>query len=124
MTKKKHLSYEEKIINALNEIPNPLEDKKHRIFIKIENDRARSNESRFEHIISSRHELQQSDIKRIPKKIGTSELKKDKERTDTYNLYIKRNNYGDDYIKISLEIDFKKSNVGIVKTIFITRVLK
>ena len=119
MTKKKHLSYEEKIINALNEIPNPLEDKKHRILIYFINNRARSNETRFEHISLKRHILVVSDIKRIKEHINQSILKKDPERKDTYNIYIKRNNYSKEYIKISLELNFKKSNKATVKTIFI-----
>ena len=88
------------------------------------NNRVRSNESRFEHISLSRHDLNTSDLKRIVEHINESTLKKDPERRDTYNLYIKRNNYGFDYIKISLEIDFTKSNKATVKTMFITRNVK
>ena len=124
MAKRKGLSYEEKMIRALNKIPCPLEDKKHRIMIYFVDNRARSNESRFEHISLSRHDLNTSDIKRIIEHINDSILKKDLERKDTYNLYIKRNNYGCEYIKISLEIDFAKSNEAIVKTMFITRDIK
>ena len=124
MTKRKGLSYEEKLINSLKKLPNPIEDKRHGIIIVFENDRARSNQSRFEHIAVSRHELKPNDIKRIPKGIKTSTFRKDKERTNTYNLYIKRYNYGEDYIKISLEIDYPKSNIGIVKTIYIIKGLK
>ena len=51
-------------------------------------------------------------------------LKKDKERNNTYNLYISRNNYRTEFIKISIELDFKKSNVAVVKTIFITKNVK
>ena len=121
MTKKKRLSSEEKIINSLNELPNPLEDRKHRILIYFTNNRARSNETRFEHISLERHILKERDIKRIREKINQSILKKDPERKDTYNIYIKRNNYNDEYIKISLELNFRFSNKGIVKTIFITK---
>ena len=124
MSKKKGLSYEEKMINALKSLPNPIEDKRHRIFIVFENDRARSNESRYDHIISLRHDLTPRDIERITKGIKTAILKKDKERTNTFNIYIKRNNYSGEYIKISIDIDFTKSNKGTVKTIYITEVLK
>lgn len=121
MSNKKHITYEEKIIKALKSLPNPLKDNKHRIIIVFEDNRARSNESRFEHIAVSRHELLPSDIKQIPKRIETSALKKDKDRTNTYNIYIRRNGHIGEYIKISIEIDFRKSNVGLVKTIFITK---
>ena len=124
MAKRKGLSYEEKIIKALEELPCPLEDKKHRILIYFINDRAISNKSRFEHISLERHELSTKDFKRMIKKINNSILKKDLERKNTYNLYIKRNNFDDDYIKISLEIDYKKSNKAIVKTMFITKNIK
>lgn len=124
MAKKHGLTYEEKMINALNKLPNPIEDKRHGIRIIFQDDRARSNQSRYDHIIDTRHELMPNDIKRIPTGIKTSELRKDKERNNTYNLYIKRNSQKGDYIKISLNIDFNKSNEATVKTIFITKNVK
>ena len=124
MTKRKGLSYEERMINALMKLPNPLEDKKHRIFVYFIDNRARSNETRFEHISLLRHDLIPNDIRRIASQINKSTLKKDSERKDTYNLYIVRNNYGKEYIKISLELNFDKSNNAIVKTIFITKNMK
>ena len=124
MAKRKGLSYEQKLINALSKLPNPLEDNKHRIFIFFVNDMARSNESRFEHISLKRHELLPSDIEKINRNINKSILKKDSERKDTFNLYIKRNKYGNKYIKVSLELNFSKSNKANVKTIFITTNMK
>ena len=124
MAKKQILTYEQKIFNALDSLPNPLEDKKHRIFIVFDNRRARSNEDRYEHIASFRHELTTHDIKRIPKRLKTSILKKDLERKNTYNLYIERNSFSGEYIKISMNLNFKESNKAIVKTIFITKNLK
>lgn len=124
MAKRKGLSNEQKLINAIKLLPNPIIDNKHRINIFFINDRARSNESRFEHIVLGRHELLPSDIKRIPERINKSILMKDGERANTFNLYIKRNNYNNEYIKISLFIDFTISNDAYVKTMFITKVLK
>ena len=124
MPKKKKQTYEERMIEALNALPNPLKDAKHRISIVLENDRARSNETRLEHIMDFRHDLTPSDIKRKKKKINDSVLKKDQERTDTYNIYIERNNYRLEYIKISIELNFKKSNVGKIKTIYIDKTIK
>ena len=121
MAKRKGLSYEEKMILALSTLPNPLEDKKHRLLIVFENDKARSNQTRFEHIIDQRHELKPNDIKRIPKCLKASILKQDKERKNTYNLYILRRNYGDEFIKISLDIDYRKTNIATVRTIYITK---
>ena len=91
MAKRKGLSYEEKLINSLKKLPNPLEDKRHNLKIYFNDDRARSNQSRFEHIIDDRHGLLASDIERIPRYIKQSKLKKDSERKNTFNLFIKRN---------------------------------
>ena len=124
MTKKKTLTKEVLIIKALRELPVPLKDNKHRIVIFFNDDRARSNETRFEHISALRHDLQPSDIRRIGQKINDSIMKRDSERNDTFNLYIKRNNYSNEFIKISLELDFKESNNATVKTVFITKNLK
>ena len=124
MAKRKGLSYEEKLLKALKDLPTPIEDKRHGIIIVFENNRARSNQCRFDHIILSRHELQPRDIKRIPQHIKTCIFKKDLERANTFSIYIKRNNYGDEYIKISVRINPDKPNIAIVKTMFITKVLK
>ena len=124
MAKRKGLSYEEKLLNALSKIPVPIVDNKHRILIYFVDDRARSNETRFEHIVSFRHELKPTDFTRIQKEINNSFLKKDKERKSSFDLYIKRNNYGMEYIKLSLELDFSMGNKAYVKTMFITKNLK
>jgi len=124
MAKRKGLTYEEKMIAALSKIPCPIEDKKHRIFIYFANNRARSNETRFEHISLARHDLCLGDISRIIQHINESTLRKDPDRKDTYNMLIKRNNYGSEYIKISLELNFSQSNIAVVKTMFITKMSK
>ncbi|MBQ6731375.1 MAG: hypothetical protein IJR08_05690 [Bacilli bacterium] len=124
MKKRKNLSYEQKLIDALKKLPNPLEDKKHNILIFCDNSRARSNQSRFEHIVDSKHKLLVSDIERIARCINASKLKKDRNRKDTFNLYIKRNTYNKEYIKISLRIDAENQNIAYVKTIFITKIKK
>ena len=125
MAKKTTLTYEQKISNAIYSLPNPIEDKRHSLLIYFIDNRARSNETRFAHIAQKRHKLNVSDILRIPKRINTSIFKKDKERKETYNLYIKRNGYSDDqYIKLSLSIEDKNPCRGVVKTIFITERIK
>ena len=124
MSKRKKLTNEEKLISALKKIPCPLIDKRHNLEIYFDDNRARSNQSRFEHIVLSRHQLKQKDIERIPIHIKKCIFKKDQERTDTYNIYIKRNNYSGEYIKISVEIKQSEPNVAVVKTVFITNVLK
>ena len=125
MAKKKGISYEQIMIDALKTIPNPIVDKRHNLFIHFINDKARSNESRFDHIIDLQHELHPSDIKHIPSKIKTAIFKKDKERKETFNYYIKRtNNNAGEYIKISVRIEQNKPQDAYVKTIFITKNIK
>lgn len=124
MAKRKGLSYEERMINALRKLPSPLEDKRHNLKIYFDDDRARSNESRFEHIVNQRHGLRPSDIERISRYIKTCIFKKDIERTNTYNIYIKRNSISKEYIKISIRIEPNEPDVATVKTIFITTVVK
>ena len=124
MSKKKKLSYEEKMLEALKSLPNPIEDKRHNIDIYFNDDRARSNESRFEHVIEKRHELLPSDIKRIPNNIKKAIFKIDKERKDSYNYYIRRNRNSDAFIKISVRINPETPKTAIVKTIFVTKNLK
>lgn len=124
MSRRRGLSYEQKLISALEKLPSPLEDKKHNIEIYFEDNRARSNQSRFEHIVDQRHGLRPSDINRIIRYINESKLKKDHERKDTFNLYIKRNSYSNEYIKLSLKVDGEVPKNVVVKTIFITKVYK
>lgn len=124
MAKQKGLSYEQKLINALNKLPNPLEDKRHNISIFFDDNRARSNQSRFEHIVSIRHGLTPRDILRIPRHIKTCIFKKENGRNNTFNIYIKRNSYSEEYIKISIEVKPEEPNKATVKTIFITENIK
>ena len=125
MKETKGLSYQQRMIIALKKLPNPIFDKRHDILIHFIDDRARSNESRFDHIIDISHELNPNDIKRIPKGIKKCIFKKDKERTKTFSIYIKRYNYSEEeYIKISVRIEPDKPRDAIVKTIFITKNVK
>ena len=124
MAKRKGLTYEQKLIDALEKLPNPLIDKKHHLKIYFINNRARSNQSRFEHITDSRHGLLASDIERIGRYINSSKLKMDHERKEAYSLFVKRNSFNDEYIKIALKIEDNDPSTAFVKTIFITKVYK
>jgi len=124
MAKQKSLTYEQKLTEALKKLPCPLIDKKHNIEIYFNDDRARSNQSRFEHIIDPRHGLLASDIERIGRYLNLSKLKMDHERKETFNLFVKRNSFNNEYIKVSLKISEKEPKKAYVKTIFITKVDK
>ena len=124
MKRRNGITYEQKLIDALEKLPSPLIDKKHNLKIYFVNNRARSNQSRFEHITDLKHGLLASDIERIVRYINSSKLKMDHDRKETYNLFIKRNSFSDEYIKISLKIEDIRQRTAYVKTIFITRVYK
>ena len=124
MANKKYQTYAEKMEEALKQLPKPIVDKRHNIFIYLENDRARTNQTRVQHIIDARHDLCPRDILNIPRKIKKCIFKKDTERNDTYNVYIKRANNSDEYIKISLKIKEESPRRASIKTIFITKNIK
>lgn len=124
MAKRKGLTYEQKLIDALEKLPSPLIDKRHNLKIYFVDNRARSNQSRFEHIVNQRHGLRPSDFERVIRCIKKCIFRKDLERTETYNIYIRRTNYSDEYIKIGVKIDPSEPEIAMVKTIFITRVIK
>ena len=125
MARKKRLTYHEKMVEALKKIPNPIEDKRHNIFIYFVNDQARSNQTRYEHLFEKRHGLTAHDIKHIKSGINKWIFKRDLERTDTFNIYIQRYSYSkEEYIKLSLHIDPRKPKRALVKTMFITRNVK
>ena len=123
MAKKKRLSHDQRIINALEKIQSPIFDKRHNLYIYFINDRVRSNETRFEHISKTSHELQVHDVERIRRQLNSikTKFKPDKEHKYTVNYYIQRYGYTDlIYIKMSVLIDEYNSKRGKVKTIFIT----
>lgn len=81
MAKKRTTNYDTKIIDALKKLPNPIYDRRHNFTIYLVNDRARSNQERFEHISKNFHELTVKDIESIPEGLKTkSKLKKEKGR--------------------------------------------
>ncbi len=129
--KKNNLSNEQKekreaeLTDALKRLQIPIEDKRHGYTVVLENDMARSNQSRFQHITKESHDLLPGDIKTIEEKLPVnSKLKKDKTRRLTYNYYIKRNKSGAEYIKVSVQIDKIDKRLAKIKTIFITKAIK
>ena len=122
MAKKKNEKfYDQKLIDALKKIPSPIWDKKHKIFIYLNNDQARSNESRFEHIAKKNHELKVRDIESIPDGInGYLYFTKSKEIKDTYYYYIKRKGNDKGFIQVAILVDLRDKSKAYIKTIFIT----
>ena len=125
MSKKKVDNYNLNLINALEKLPKIIEDKRHNLTIRLENNRARSNQSRFEHISRNFHELTVKDIESIPEGIrNCARLRKDKTRKDTYNYFFIRKRDKSHYIKVSINIVDYENRIAVVKTIFITGSIK
>lgn len=125
MAKKKNEKYDQNIIDALRKLPSEIEDKRHNFVIEIKNDKARSNETRFEHIAKKNHELKVRDIEAIPEGIKNYvKFTKSKELKDTYCYYINRK--GDDrgFIQVAILVDYKNKKKAYLKTVFIAYRLK
>ena len=117
--------YDQKLIDALQKLPSLIEDKKHGYIIEIKNDRARSNETRFEHIAKRNHELKVRDIEAIPEGI-VKYIKhaKREENENTYYYYIKRKGEDRGFIQVAILIDENNPKKARIKTIFIAHRIK
>ena len=125
MGKKKEKQYDQNLIDALLKLPNPLVDYKHLLFIFIDAGRARSNESRIEHIIKSSHDLKVRDIQSIPNGIiNYLYFIKDPVYKNTFNYYIKRKGEDKGFIKVSIRLDDNRKGRAWIKTIYITYKIK
>ena len=125
MAKNRKRNYEQNIVIALQKLPNPLEDKNHHLFIYFNNDRARSNETRFEHAANIDHRLTVNDIERIPRLITKSKMRIDKSRRKTYNIYLRRFSYRrNEFIQISVRIEPDNPKAAYLKTIQISYKMK
>lgn len=125
MAKKKSIKYDQHLIEALKQLPSTIEDKRHGFIIEIKDDRARSNETRFEHIAKKNHELKVRDIKAIPEGITRYvRFTKSDEIENTYYYFIKRK--GDDrgFIQVAVLIDEDNPKLARIKTVFIAHRIK
>ena len=78
------------LIEAIEKWPNPMYDKKHGYYLYVE-ERARSNQTRIEHIVKYGHDLKARDLELVPNGINDYfEYKKDPIYKDTFNYYIKK----------------------------------
>ena len=125
MAKKKLKIYDPThLIDAIKKWPNPMYDKRHGFFIYVEG-RARSNQTREEHIVEYGHDLKVRDLEMIPEGIKNYfEYKKDPVYKDTYNYYLIRKGLDKGFVKVSIQIDSKDPTHAWIKTIFITYKIK
>lgn len=113
------------LLKALSSVTFPIEDKKHGYLIYKDDGRARSNETRSEHILKKSHDLCVSDIQSIPNGIQNYiAYKKDKKRKKTFNYYINRKGSKKGFIKVSVRIDNKNDKKAWIKTIYTTYKIK
>ena len=118
--KRNEEKYDQNIIEALRKLPNPIKDKKHNLLIYIRNDRARSNETRFEHISKQYHDLKVRDIEAIPNGIRNYIMfRKSDKLKDTYYYYIKRKGEDKGFIQVAILVDLFDKTKTYLKTIFI-----
>ncbi len=125
MSKKKPKIYDPThLIEAIRKWPSPMFDKRHGYYIFVEG-RARSNQTREEHIVEYGHDLKVRDIKSVPEGIKNYfEYRKDPVYKDTYNYYINRKGRDKGFIKVSVQLDDKDPKHAWVKTVFITYKIK
>lgn len=125
MSKKKPQIYNPShLIDAIEKWPNPMFDKKHGYYIYVEG-RARSNQTRIEHIVEYGHDLKVRDLELVPKGISNYiAYKKDPVYKNTYNYYIGRGGLDKGLIKVSVRISDTDSTYAWVKTIYITYRIK
>lgn len=117
--------YDQKLIDALQKLPSLIEDKKHGYIIELKNDRARSNETRFEHIAKRNHELKVRDIEAIPEGIVKYiKYAKSEDIENTYYYYIKRKGEDRGFIQVAILIDENNPKKARIKTIFIAHRIK
>ena len=125
MTKRKPRIYDpSRLIDAIRKWPNPMFDKKHGYYIYLEG-RARSNQTREEHIVKYNHALKVRDLERVPEGIiKYFDYKKDLVYNDTFNFYIKRKGKDKGFIKVSIQLDGNNPKHAWIKTIYITYKIK
>ena len=125
MSKRKPRIYDSsQLIKTIENWPNPMHDKKHGYSIYMEG-RARSNQTRVEHIVQYGHDLKARDLELVPNGITNYfKYKKDPVYKNTYNYYIKRGGLDKGFIKVSIRINDSDSTRAWIKTIFITYKIK
>lgn len=125
MAKKANEKYDIKLIEALKKLPPLIEDKRHGFIIQIRDDKARSNETRFQHIAKKMHELKVRDIESIPEGIKNYvKFTVSKELKDTYYYFINRKGKDKGFIQLAIKLKEGEKKVYYVKTIFVSYRLK
>ena len=124
MPKRKRVYDPSYLLAAIKKWPNPIYDKKHGYYIYMEG-KARSNQTRIEHIIEYGHDLKARDLKLVPKGIKDYfSYKKDPVYKNTYNYYIHRGGKDKGFIKVSIRVSDDNPEYAWIKTIYVTYRIK
>ena len=125
MSKRKPRIYDPtNLVNAIEEWNVPIYDKKHGYYIHLE-ERARSNQTRVQHIVRYGHDLKVRDLKLVPNGINNYlDYRKDPVYKNTFNYYIKRGGNDRGFIKLSIRISDYDSKYAWIKTVFVTYKIK
>ena len=125
MAKKRTKKYDPNLVEALKKLAFPIVDKRHNLIVYLDDERARSNQTRLEHIAKCGHDLTVKDIEAIPDGITKySKLKKERNRKDSFNYYFPRKGQEMSYIQISVKIDKNDRRIAKIKTVFVARRVK
>ena len=112
------------LLEAIKKWTIPMHDKKHGYYIHIE-EKARSNQTRVEHIARCGHDLKARDLELVPQGINNYfEYRKDPVYKNTYNYYIPRAGMDKGFIKVSIRICDSDNTYAWIKTIYITYKIK
>lgn len=126
MSKKKPKKFNQKdLVRVINSWSLPFYDKRHDYNLYLVDDRARSNETRIDHIVKYSHDLKARDLELVPKGINDYfSYKKDSVYKNTYNYYILRKGEDKGFVKVSIRRSDNNPNYAWIKTIFITYKVK
>lgn len=123
--KRKQPKIDSNLINALNKIDFPIYDKKHDLYIYAIDNRARSNESRFEHIAKSHHELKVRDIEGIPDGIENYfKFTKSTTLKETFYYFYKRKGESKGFVQLAIKLFKNNKKKAYIKTIYIAYRIK
>lgn len=125
MSNKNHeQKFDQNIINALKNLPQPIFDSKHNITIRLEEE-FRKKENRYEHIAKKYHQIRVKDIECIPNGIKNYvKFKKSPDKKRTFYYFIKRKVHERGFICVAIQTDKNNNKTAFIKTVFIVYRIK
>ena len=125
MAKKRTKIYDSNLVEALKKLTFPIVDKRHNLTVYLDDERARSNQTRLEHIAKTAHGLSVKDIEGIPEGIiKKSRLKREKKRKNSFNYYFVSKASPGFLVQVSVNVNPEDKRTAKIKTIFLTKGVK